>query len=98
MHQPAKVLDSYHRTCVWLAVHILRDTKTLILDGQADDVAGHRLRHLHRLLRQAAQGRTVVISMRDGEAAGQIGDRVLRLSDDVLVLAKSQEQSRPAQP
>ncbi|MBA0051978.1 ATP-binding cassette domain-containing protein [Streptomyces sp. AJS327] len=73
-----------------VAVALLGDPHTLVLDEPADGLSGRETSWLHGLLRSfAGQGGTVLMTCPDPEEAARFGDHVLSLTQGRLVADES---------
>lgn len=76
----ASRLDGVERLAVWLAVHRLRQTHTLVLDNPTRSLTQRSAEHVVRLLREAAaMPSAVVVTTPDTRFAGALSDRVVVL-------------------
>lgn len=76
----ASRLDAVERLAVWLAVHRLRQTHTLVLDDPTRSLTQRSVEHVVRLLREAAaMPSAVVVTTPDTGFAGALSDKVVAL-------------------
>lgn len=80
LHTRASRLDGLERLAVWLAVHRLRQTHTIVLDDPTRGLTQRSVDHVTRLVREAAAlPSAVVVTTPDTTFAATLSDTVITL-------------------